>query len=101
MGGMGGGGCYSSTGYQETPNAYSSPAPPPHVFPAMSVNVSMNMTMGVSNVNMGYSPDQSLQHQVRLNSLLLTLHLLSSVLLTLAPGDSDLPGLSTFYLFTL
>ncbi|XP_045124735.1 protein glass-like isoform X3 [Portunus trituberculatus] len=63
MGGMGGGGCYSSAGYQETPTAYSSPAPPPHVFPAMSVNVSMNMTMGVSNVNMGYSPDQSLQHQ--------------------------------------
>ncbi|XP_050736773.1 protein glass-like isoform X2 [Eriocheir sinensis] len=63
MGGMGGGGCYSTAGYQETPNAYSSPAPPPHVFPAMSVNVSMNMTMGVSNVNMGYSPDQSLQHQ--------------------------------------
>ncbi|XP_047488778.1 protein glass-like [Penaeus chinensis] len=33
------------------------------MFPAMSVNVSMNMTMGVSNVNMGYSPDPSLQHQ--------------------------------------
>lgn len=65
MGGMGGGGCYSTAGYQETPNAYSSPAPPPHVFPAMSVNVSMNMTMGVSNVNMGYSPEQSLQHQVK------------------------------------
>ncbi|KAB7503391.1 Protein glass [Armadillidium nasatum] len=49
---------YTPGGYQET--GY---APSPHVFPAMSVNVSMNMTMGVSNVNMGYSPDQTLQHQ--------------------------------------
>ncbi|XP_071520392.1 uncharacterized protein [Panulirus ornatus] len=62
MGSMGAGGCYSTGGYQETASAYSPPAPP-HVFPAMSVNVSMNMTMGVSNVNMGYSPEQSLQHQ--------------------------------------
>ncbi|CAL4124084.1 unnamed protein product [Meganyctiphanes norvegica] len=59
---MGGSGCYSSPGsYQDS--AYSSPAPPtPHVFP-MSVNVSMNMTMGVPNMNCGYSPEQTLQHQ--------------------------------------
>ncbi|XP_068225344.1 uncharacterized protein [Palaemon carinicauda] len=62
MGGMGGS-CYATGGYQD-PSPYTSSAPPPpHVFPAMSVNVSMNMTMGVSNVNMGYSPEQSLQHQ--------------------------------------
>ncbi|KAK4308080.1 hypothetical protein Pmani_020208 [Petrolisthes manimaculis] len=64
MSGMGAGGCYSGGGYQDPPSAYPSPAPPHHhMFPAMSVNVSMNMTMGVSNVNMGYSPEQSLQHQ--------------------------------------
>ncbi|XP_069950679.1 protein glass-like isoform X4 [Cherax quadricarinatus] len=61
MGSMSTGSCYATSGYQDA-GTYSSPAPP-HVFPAMSVNVSMNMTMGVSNVNMGYSPDQSLQHQ--------------------------------------
>ncbi|XP_042867752.1 protein glass-like isoform X1 [Penaeus japonicus] len=60
MGGMSTGGCYTSGGYQDA--TYGSSAPP-HMFPAMSVNVSMNMTMGVSNVNMGYSPDPSLQHQ--------------------------------------
>ncbi|XP_063612192.1 protein glass-like [Penaeus indicus] len=60
MGGMSAGGCYTSGGYQDA--TYASSAPP-HMFPAMSVNVSMNMTMGVSNVNMGYSPDPSLQHQ--------------------------------------
>ncbi|KAG7154294.1 putative glass-like 4, partial [Homarus americanus] len=62
MGSMSAGSCYATGSYQDAASAYSSPAPP-HVFPAMSVNVSMNMTMGVSNVNMGYSPEQSLQHQ--------------------------------------
>ncbi|XP_042208001.1 protein glass-like [Homarus americanus] len=64
MGSMSAGSCYATGSYQDAASAYSSPAPP-HVFPAMSVNVSMNMTMGVSNVNMGYSPEQSLQHQHR------------------------------------
>ena len=63
VGGMGGA-CPYSTGYQDT-SGYTSPGAP-HVFPSMSVNVSMNMTMGVSNVNMGYSPDPALQHQVSL-----------------------------------
>ncbi|XP_066989278.1 protein glass-like [Macrobrachium rosenbergii] len=63
MGGMGAGSCYTTSGYQDPSSYASSAPPPPHVFPAMSVNVSMNMTMGVSNVNMGYSPEQSLQHQ--------------------------------------
>ena len=53
--------CPYSTGYQDP--GYTSPGAP-HVFPTMSVNVSMNMTMGVPNMNMGYSPDPSLQHQV-------------------------------------
>lgn len=53
--------------------SYQDPSYPtsPHVFPAMSVNVSMNMTMGVSNVNMGYSPDPALQHQVQRNRTVL------------------------------
>lgn len=57
---------YSSGSYQDM--GYSSS---PHMFPSMSVNVSMNMTMGVPNVNMGYSPDSSLQHQVNIFALYL------------------------------
>ncbi|XP_018021384.2 protein glass [Hyalella azteca] len=61
------GGCtaYGGAPYQD-PCGYPNhgPTTAAHVFPAMSVNVSMNMTMGVSNVNMqGYAPEPPLQHQ--------------------------------------
>jgi len=55
-------GPYGSSAYQDPCYTNHHGGTTTHVFPAMSVNVSMNMTMGVPN--MGYGPDQGLQHQV-------------------------------------